>query len=419
VGTVHGSAGTPAPAGTSAHVRWLPVATTGGNALRHPVAGTLDALVARHVAFLSRLPNDAATGEKFFRPVPPLATFRTVTYRPETDLASPPCAVFALRRPDDSAFATFDPQRRRLHLAGMLRHAAAVAADELGWNTEKKNAVVLGHAPADAPTDAPSPLPTVHGGTATGITGVTATRLIFIPLPSIEWRGDGNRVGAIRRVLVTTTGDAFPLADFDALVRALEGRDLRDEYYKNTVAFLRRDRSAENYAAGGAVSRYFAEAATWTTVTPLVLPGHDDRRGNRKKLRTLDAAAGKIRPEQKYAILRRLDAYIEHLLRRALRQSGIPENLADAAEIEWRGTGWLAGTGLASDYFPPDHLRRFRRLHVRLTWRDPAGNPLLLRGPFCLGAGRHFGLGLFAPAAVPPPPAPPATKRHFSSHSIA
>jgi CRISPR-associated protein Csb2 len=44
----------------------------------------------------------------------------------------------------------------------------------------------------------------------------------------------------------------------------------------------------------------------------------------------------------------------------------------------------------------PEQHRRFRRLHVRITWRSPDGIPIKVSGPICIGGGKFSGLGLFA-----------------------
>jgi len=357
--------------------KWLP-SRDGNVALRIPVTGTLDALEARHKAFLGRLSTDEQ-GNQFFSPVPPLETFHVVTYRRETDPARPPHAVFALREPDDSKFLAFDPKWRRLHLTGMLRHAASRPdfAAALGWDIRRVGEFVLGHdkSGAEQPT-------------------TSSPRLMFIPLPSVEWRGEkrGETIGAIRRVLVTTQGPQS-VSEFERIARTLEGRELIDEKSGQSVGFLRRQSPRD-----AAIGRYFDESATWTTTTPVVLPGYDDPRKLRSRLRD---AENKLTAAEKAEIVRRLDARIEKLLRKSLLDTGIPPALARHAGLEWRGTGFLPGVDLASSYSVPDQCRRFRRLHVRLTWREvgPDGTlrPKKMRGPFCIGSGRFSGLGLFVP----------------------
>lgn len=359
--------------------KWLP-SEDDGVALRVPITGTLVALEDRHKAFLGRLPN-APGGSQVFRPVAPLESFRVINYRRESELVHPPYTVFALRTPDDSKFAAFDPQWRCLHLTGMLRHVATRPdfAAALGWDEKKVDAFVLGHDTSE-PT---APRPTAG-----------EPRLVFIPLPSIEWRGEerGHTVGSIRRVLVTVYGHC-PAADFSRIVRALEGRELIDEKTGNTATFLRRQ--SKNDAA---IADYFADSASWATVTPVVLPGYDDPRKLRHRLRD---GAPPLSATEKEQIILKLDARIDRLLRKAFLDAGLPTSLVEDADLQWRATGFIPGADLVSRYSVPDQCRRFRRLHVRVNWRErtPDGElrPRKLSGPFCIGSGRFFGLGLFVP----------------------
>lgn len=360
--------------------RWFP-AEAGGTALRVPVSGTLAALEERHKAFLTRLPT-APDGIQYFQPVPPLESFRIVTYRRESELAHPPYAVFALREPDDSKFAVFDPQWRRLHLAGMLRHAASQPdfAEALGWDNKRVNSFVLGHDKSDPNNTKPT---------------TNAPRLVFIPLPSIEPRAKdrSNVVGGIRRVLVTVSGHCAS-DEFERILRALEGRELIDEKLQRPIAFLRRqsekDRAIADYLS--------APSAVWTTVTPVVLPGYDDPRKLRHRLSDTNTP---LSADEKAQIVQKLDERIERLLRKTFLDAGMPPHLVADAYLQWRGSGFLSGVDLASRYSVPDQCRRFRRLHVRVTWRErtPSGEtiPQKIAGPLCVGGGRYFGLGLFVP----------------------
>ena len=366
--------------------RWLPVDTPGGASLRVPIAGALDALDERHAAFLNRI-RHLDNGGDVFSPVPPLSAsaFRMVTYRRETELSRPPFAIFALRKPDDSAFAAFDPQWRRLHLAGMLRHTASQPdfATALSWDKNKVDTFVLGHDKSSASKTQPT---------------ANVPRLVFIPLPSIEWRGEdrGRTVGAIRRVLVTVSGgegECIP-GEFSRIIRALEGRELIGEKEKRPIAFLRQQSSNDSAIA----PYYFGESSTWTTVTPVVLPGHDDPRKLRRRLSDPQTPLSAFDKKQ---TIHKLDTRIERLLRKALLDSGLPSSLVVDADLQWRDTGFFPGADLVSRYSVPDQCRRFRRVHVRVVWRErtPDGKlrPMSLAGPFCVGSGRFFGLGLFIP----------------------
>ncbi len=352
--------------------RWLPTDTSGGSEIRVPVDGSLSDLKQRHNAFLSRISID----DKVFKPVPPLSRFAVATYRRDSDLSSPPYAVFALRRPDDSAFASFSPTRRGLHLMGMMRHLASQPdfAFPLGWDDAKVASFVLGHGEVKG-EGAHQP--------------VNDARLVFIPLPSMEYHGHkrGNCVGAVRRVLVTVRGRVTN-KDFNHLVGHLEGRELIDEKTGKVVAFLRSQPTNDR-----AIQNYFTRSSEWISVTPVILPGYDDPGRLRRKLN-----AGQLTKEEKAGIIFKLEKRIDYLLRKAMLQAGYSENLSRDAQIQFRGAGFMPGVDLAANYAVSNQHRRFRRLHVRIVWCNRNGDPIKTTGPVCLGGGRFTGLGLFAPA---------------------
>ena len=140
--------------------------------------------------------------------------------------------------------------------------------------------------------------------------------------------------------------------------------------------------------------RYTDNSTVWTTVTPMILPGHDDRGGYRRRM-SPQADGSPPTSDQQRDWLAKLDARTDALLRRAIRQAGYPAELAAHAALDWRGGGFLPGVVPASQYSVPQKLRRFRRLHVRIAWRDAAGKSVEVPGPVCLGGGRFVGLGLF------------------------
>lgn len=350
--------------------KWLPT-EDGGAALRVPIAGTLAALEHRHKAFLGRLPT-APDGNQFFCPVPPLENFRVVNYRRETDPVRPPFAIFALRQLDDSGFRSFDPVRRGLHVAAMLRHVAGSPdiARALDWNDAQIARLVHGHADRES-------------------SSTTDARLLFVPLPSLETRGVGRAqvVGGIRRLLVTAQG-AIKREDFRRFVQHLDGLELIDEKKESPAALLSRLPDSDRLTK----DNYLSTSAAWATVTPVVLPGYDDPR----KLRHRLCANSGLTAEEKNALLAKLDQRIDHLLRKALLQAGYSETISRCAVIEWRGSGYLPGTDLASRYMTGDQHRRYRKLHVRIQFRDDRGQPLPIQGPVCIGGGKFSGAGLFA-----------------------
>jgi CRISPR-associated protein Csb2 len=343
--------------------RWEPGGRHDGG-LRVPRSGTLDALRERHRCFLSRI-----TPSGFVAP-PPLLGFDRIVYRRACDVAAPPAALFWTLEPDASALTSFDLVRRGLTVAGLTRHAVRRAAQNAGWDESTINAVVLGHAEPDA---------------ASGTTSWRGRRFAYVPLPSIEPRaGRVEVVGRVRRVLICGLG-AKGEQDVRWLGKGLSGSELVAERTGQVVALL-----SLMPANDRVLLRYTKPASTWATVTPVVLPGHDDPAHYRRRLEEGTTA------EEQRQLLARLDSRIEGLLRKALIQAGCPVALAERAELEWRMTGFWEGTDLANRYGVPDHLRRFARLHVRIRWRDEGGKPLRVPGPLCVGGGRFYGIGLFA-----------------------
>ena len=126
----------------------------------------------------------------------------------------------------------------------------------------------------------------------------------------------------------------------------------------------------------------------------VILPGYDDPRKLRQRLNA--NASPPLTSEGKADLLRKLDQRIEMLLRKAIRQAGFPEAMAQHAELDWRSSGFWPGVPLASQYTVPEQHRRYRRLHVRITWRTSDGQMVKVPGPICIGGGKYSGIGLFA-----------------------
>jgi CRISPR-associated protein Csb2 len=132
------------------------------------------------------------------------------------------------------------------------------------------------------------------------------------------------------------------------------------------------------------LKRYVSESARWASVTPMLLPGHDDPGGLRERLRK--AKGG----DEQRSLIERIQKRRDGLVRKALRQAGFGDDLAFSAEIETRQTGFVAGVERASRFAVPSHLADAPRLHARITW------PVKVAGPVCIGRGRFSGVGLFA-----------------------
>jgi len=326
---------------------WEP-RSDGRKELRAPMKNTLDALERRHTAFVSR----TSFADPTLRPPPPLSTFTINKYARTDQPHTVDIAGFTLMRVESDSFRAFDTARRGMVVAGMLRHAVRTAAERAGWDEAHVCASVLGHGNGDE------------------------ARLLLVPVPSIEPRGAGaETVGAVRRVMVFSTD--VRSTDTAWAERVLGGMDLIDEKTGEVQAVLAATSSGDRV-----LKRYVSEATTWATVTPVVLPGHDDPGGLREKLR-------KAKGEEQRLLLERLAKRREALVRKSLRHAGLGDDLAFSAQIEVREAGFIAGVDMASRYAVPSHLTNSPRVHVKLTW------PMTVAGPLCIGRGRFSGLGLF------------------------
>lgn len=322
--------------------RWLPTASTSQNALRTPTQGTLAALRQRHHAFLHRI------NKVGFAPVEPLTRFKLIGYRRPSDPISRPHAIFELRH-DDGSFCRY-PQRKLVHIAGMVRHLAIEAMEfdpprGVGDASDWVRRYVRGHQDREDKER-----------------GVPHRQFSYLPLPSI---GHEHADQAVRRVMV-----AAPVGDdawLEHLARRLEGRRVEpergDEFGEQCPPMLSRVRGDR------VARRYTAASSRWASVTPVILPGHDDHK------------PGKTRK----------------LIVRALEQSGVEQS----CEFEWGAFSQFAKSLSAhkydrdkrlTGYIRPDHLLTQTAVHLNLRFKDGSNVP----GPLAIGAGRHCGLGVFA-----------------------
>lgn len=323
--------------------RWRPT-PVGGIPLRVPTEGTLQDLMRKHEAFLNRLSSDG------FRPVPPLRCFRVQGYRRDGEPLQRPYRVFELRRTDGNRIRY--PQRKFIHIAGMVRHLAKELMKDWppqGVDDDWVRVFVAGHA---------------RDGK-----GVAQHRqLSYLPLPSI--RGVHAVDPAVRRIMLTA-----PLGDeawLDHVARHLAGQmlaPLRGDEFAGTDPPLLVPVRRDNIAA------YFTRAANmWATVTPVILPGHDDHKPDKTR----------------------------KLIERALLQSGIEQ----PCEFEWNAFSRFPKSlsahkydrdGRPAGYIRPDHLLSQTAVHLELRFADGVKVP----GPLVIGAGRHCGFGLLAATDEP------------------
>jgi CRISPR-associated protein Csb2 len=172
-----------------------------------------------------------------------------------------------------------------------------------------------------------------------------------VPLPTVNPRL--KRVEGIARALVVAGAEyQREIAWVNAY---LGGRDLT--WDGEVMAWL--DPLPE---ADAVLRQYIGSSRAWTTVTPVILPGHDDRRA----------------------------AKTEGLLRKALLHAGLDCDVIDSVErLEWQRTPFRAGAARAERYLRPDKVVG-AMVHVRVRFARPVG------GPLTVGSGRHRGMGVFA-----------------------
>lgn len=332
--------------------RWLPAGWGSETPLRVQRAGTLADLRERHGAFVGRI---SPTG---FRPVPPLTAFAVVGYRRPTDPASRPFVALAILKPDAAGNASFDTPRRCRDVAGWVRNATAGVC--AGWPFGDTAGFVHGHAP--------------NGNQLQG--DGANDRFMYLPLPTINVKL--NRVESIRRVLIAAPPQFADRVEW--VRRRLPGQDLSDAD-RGPVGMLNLLPTSD-----WVLRQYTGAASVWSTVTPVVLPGHDEadpRTVSRRRRLAPDEAARRRVHEQ-------AEQRTETLLRRAFAQAGWPRELVNSAELEWRWVGFRPGVEPTGRYQVPERLARFPRYHVRVRW------PVPIRGPLAVGAGRYRGLGIFA-----------------------
>lgn len=313
---------------------WRAASDQSGTALRVPNEGTLDALMEKHEKFLGRLSNEG------FKPVPPLSVFRIVGYRRESDPVPRPQAVFELRNDDGTRFSY--PQATLIHIAGMVRHLAINLLEQNppdGVPHDWVESFVAGHRAPDV---------------------ATHRQFSYLPLPSI---GYAHTDPAVRRVMIAAPpGNGRWL---NHLAKLLAGQQLQPTERTKldappTLVRVRNDNVA---------SYYTMPANQWASVTPVILPGHDDHKPDKTR----------------------------KLIEKALQQSGIEQE----CEFEWSAFSYFPKSLSAhkydrqkrpTGYIRPDHLLNLTAIHLKLRFN----NGLKVHSPLSIGSGRHCGLGLMA-----------------------
>ncbi len=302
--------------------RWYPLHNHAGSARswRVPERGSLDDLERVYQSFFHRLSGGV------FHPPLKLSSFSAAIYLREGAL--PPRSYAAFELPDGISFR----QEHIVKVAAMLRSLAAR------------------HARSDTHE--------FPGGSETYVAGhvgkrqMTPERFSYLPLPTI---GHQHADGMVRRLLVAEPygGDG---GHAQWAQRRLAGSALTDSAgnERGVLLNLWRQNSRQMLA------RYVGEGRSWSSVTPVILPGFDD---------------GKV-------------VKAERLLLQSIRQAGLP--VQAVMNITLRKAPLFPGSQHPSQYFLPGYLRGKPGWHAHLEFEET------IPGPLSIGAGRHVGLGIFA-----------------------
>lgn len=266
--------------------------------------------------------------------------FSELFYESTERLLGRPFAIFELRQDDGNLFAY--PLNKLIHIAGMVRHLAKVEMTKSppeGVDVNWVETYVVGHGRPGA---------------------VEHQQFSYLPLASI---GHAHTDPSVRRVMIIA-----PLGDdrfLEHMAIRLNGQRLIPTpetklSYPPTLVRVRRDKIAAFYTQS---------ANVWASVTPVILPGHNDHKPDKTR----------------------------KLIEKALAQSGIEQ----PCEFEWSPFSLFTKSLSAHKYdyekrqigyIRPSHLLTQTAVHV--TLRFSAG--IEVPGPVTIGAGRHCGFGIFA-----------------------
>jgi CRISPR-associated protein Csb2 len=266
--------------------------------------------------------------------------FDQVFYESTERLLGCPSVVFELRQNDGNLFSY--PVNKLIHIAGMVRHLAKVEMTKSppeGTDVNWVETYIVGHAQPGA---------------------VEHQQLSYLPLASI---GHAHTDPSVRRVMIVA-----PLGDerfLEHMAMRLNGQQLIPTpetklSHPPTLVRVRRDKVA---------ALYTQPANAWASVTPVILPGHNDHKPDKTR----------------------------KLIEKALAQSKIEQ----PCEFEWSPFSLFTKSLSAHKYdhekrqigyIRPSHLLTQTAVHV--TLRFSAG--IEIPGPLTIGAGRHCGFGIFA-----------------------
>jgi CRISPR-associated protein Csb2 len=310
--------------------RWTPAADAGEGSvgLYSPTKGWYDRLEANYQQW--RLAPSHGGVDVRKGSVPP--SVRPVPYRSSTAPLPRPFLAYTLKGSDDQQPYSVSWESG-MEIAARLRHATSEALRSDGVEESIIRVYALGH----------------------GNGPERDRRLSYLPLPSI---GHPHADGRVRRAILTGEADDRHLQD---LAPILDGMPLvaPGKPPARLVALTGRD---------AVLDRYLGPSRSWASVTPVILHGHDAKRG-------------------------RVNANKTHsLIQEAIVQAGLGRAIAS---YSYRPAPWWPGTGSSRDLRTPAHLATWPRYHLKIRFHTT------VRGPLVIGIGRHYGLGLLASLDAP------------------
>ncbi len=315
-------------------IRWFPKPGTmrEDGLLRVPKVGSMTDLRSAHRSALNRIQH----GEPL-RTVEKPQVFDRVVYASTERPIGQPYVTFSLRNEQDDSYCY--PHAKLIHIAGMTR-SAAIRAMEAFPPPDLKNpaawvdSFVAGHH---------------HEGQN------EHRQFSYVPLASV---GHEHSDAMIRRVMIVAPFDFE--AELRHLSAQLDGEQLKPERGAPGPML-------DSVRSDGVIRQYLGPSKVWASVTPIILPGHDDH----KPAKTIK------------------------LIERALAQNGIEQE----CQFTWGPLPYFNNcltaskydrNGCRTGYFRPDHLNGLTATHIRITFQNPVA------GPLTIGAGRHCGLGVLA-----------------------
>lgn len=292
--------------------------------LRCPKQGSLNDLRSAYESSLSRFDGN------IYKPARRAREFQEISYG-RTGVASRPVARFNLLKADGDAegWSAFD-QRYAMHAAAMARGIACKQSRSSGFDFPGgSETYVAGH---------------------TGATAKTPPRFSYLPIPTIS---HPQADGYIRRLLI-----AEPVGGDGACAQWAH----HNMHLQTMIDTNGNQRAILHASTPDRVFNCYTQAGhSFHTVTPVILPGHDDMKYSK----------------------------VEKLLLKAIEQAGYStEGLHD---LYVQKAPFIKGAYHPQAYARPKYLESFSATHARLLWKHE------IPGPLAIGAGRHFGLGLFAP----------------------